>query len=243
MPLASGTVGNRLLAALSREDLAALRPRLRSVEFRQGDVILKPEMPLDHVLFPDSGVVSLVQRLEDGSQIEVGLVGCEGMVGAMALLGTTVITGEAFVQVAGAGRRIATVDLRAGIARSAALSDLSGRYLQALYAQIVQSAACNGRHRLDARLARWLLMALDRIDGNELLLSHDRLATMLGVRRAGVTEAIQALKAKGLIASHHGRILVRDRPGLESAACECYRTVAEIYRRLFGRGSSFRGDP
>jgi CRP-like cAMP-binding protein len=223
---------NRLLAALPREDLDRLRPHLRAVDLPHGLLLLRPNKLIDHVYFPQSGMVSLVLTLEDGSAIEVGLVGREGMVGALAPLGATAMSGEARVQMAGTALRMRAGVLRSEAARNPRLMDLLLRYVQALFAQVSQSVACNGRHPLKARMARWLLMVQDCAESAEVPLSHEFLATMLGVRRAGITVAAAEFKETGLVENRRGRFIIRDRDGLEEAACECYQAVRTQYTRL-----------
>ena len=184
-------------------------------------MLLRPNELIDYVYFPEEGMVSLVLQLEDGSVIEVGLIGKEGMVGALAPLGATAMSGEARVQMTGSALRMPAGVLRTEAARNPGLMGLLLRYVQALFAQVSQSVACNGRHRLNERMARWLLMAHDCVDGDELPLSHEFLATMLGVRRAGITVAVGQLKEAGLIDNRGGRFRILNRRGLEASACEC----------------------
>jgi CRP-like cAMP-binding protein len=177
-------------------------------------------------------MVSLVQPLENGVMIEVGMVGNEGLVGVPVLLGADTSPLEAMVQMPGSALRMETSVFRQEIGRRTAFLELLLRYVQALHVQVSLSAACNGRHTLPERLARWLLTARDRATSNKLPLSHEFLSMMLGVRRAGVTVAVGTLKAAGLIYNTHGQVTIVDRPGLEGACCECYRTVRDEYRRL-----------
>ena len=178
--------------------------------------------------------MSLVLPLEDESVIEVGLVviGKEGMVGALAPLGATAMLGEARVGIAGSALRMRAGMLRTEAARNPGLMDVLLRHAQALFAQVSQSVACNSRHPLRERMARWLLMAHDCVDSDEVPLSHEFLATMLGVRRAGITVAVGQLRQAGLIDSRRGRFSILYRRGLEASACGCYRTVKEQYERL-----------
>ena len=225
-------INNRLLLALPKEKLDCLQPNLELVDLPRGQILLRPNELIDYVYFPEEGMVSLVLHLEDESVIEVGLVGKEGMVGALAPLGATAMSGEARVQMAGSALRMRAGMLRTEVARNPDLMDLLLRYVQALFAQISQSVACNGRHRLNERMARWLLMAHDCVDGDELPLSHEFLATMLGVRRAGITVAVGQLREAGLIDSRGGRFSILNRRGLEASGCGCYRAVNEQYERL-----------
>jgi CRP-like cAMP-binding protein len=222
---------NRLLAALPPKQLAALYRRYETVDLTLKTSLSKPGAPIDAAYFPESGMISLVQTLEDGATIEVGLIGAEGFWGVPLVLGTRSSPVEAMVQGTGRALRIPVKDLLAEIAKSEKLRALLLRYAQALLTQVVQTAACNGRHPVQKRLARWLLEAHDRM-GNEMNLSHELLAFMLGCRRAGVTVALGKLKSKGTLIAERSHIRVNDRKGLESAACECYRTVQTEYRRL-----------
>lgn len=223
---------NRLLLALVPEDLDLLRPHLEPVTLPQRQTLSKPDTLIDDVYFPQAGLVSLVQPLEDGAMIEVGMVGSEGFVGAPVLLGADTSPLEAMVQMPGSALRMPANAFRQQAGGSAALTRLLLRYVQALHVQVSLSAACNGRHTLPERLARWLLTARDRANSDRLPLSHDFLSMMLGVRRAGVTVAVGTLKAAGLIHNTHGQVTITNRPGLEAACCECYRTVRNEYVRL-----------
>jgi CRP-like cAMP-binding protein len=225
-------ITNRLLLALPKQELDRLRPNLEPVDMPLGKMVLRPNKLIDYVYFPEKGMVSLVLKLEKGRTIEVGLIGKEGMVGALAPLGATAMSGEAVVQMAGSALRMPAGVLRIETVRSPRLMDLLLRYLQALFAQVSQSVACNRHHMLSERMARWLLMAHDCADGNEMPLSHELLAIMLGVRRPGVTVAMGQFKNAGLIESRRGRIVILDRRDLEASACGCYRAVKAQYKRL-----------
>jgi len=223
---------NRLLAALPTDGIDRLRPHLKYTELIQRQVLLKAGATIDHVYFPLQGMISLVRQLEDGVEIEVGIVGNDGLAGVQVVLGTDVMSCEAMVQLPGSALRLPADVLRAELGRSSQLKAVLLRYVQAFFGQVSQSVACNGRHTLEQRLARWMLMAHDCVEGDELMLSHEFLAMMLARRRAGVTTTLGRLKFAGLISGSHGRIVVLDRKGLEAAACECYRTVKQEHRRL-----------
>jgi CRP-like cAMP-binding protein len=225
------SISNRLLVALAREDLDPLRPHLEPVPLSLKQILSNPNMPIDHVYFPQDGMVSLVQPLENGAMIEVGMIGKEGLVGVPVLLGADTSPLEAMVQIPGLALRMEASVFRKEAGR-AALLGLLLRYVQALHIQVTLSAACNGRHTLVERLARWLLIARDRATSDQMPLSHEFLSMMLGVRRAGVTVALGTLKAAGLIYNSHGQVTINDRRGLEAACCECYRTVRNEYERL-----------
>jgi CRP-like cAMP-binding protein len=227
------SISNRLLARLAPEDLETLRAQLEPVPLPHKQTLSNPGAPIEHVYFPLEGMVSLVQPLQ-GAMIEVGMIGNEGFVGVPVLLDADTSPLEAMVQIPGSALRIEASAFREQAGRGTALSGLLLRYAQALQVQVSLSAACNGRHPLPERLARWLLMARDRAPSDELPLSHEFLSMMLGVRRAGVTVALGTLKAPGLIRNTHGRVTIIDRHGLEAASCECYCILRSEYERLFG---------
>lgn len=227
-------ITNRLLLALPKKELDLLRPNLEPVDLPLGKMVLRRNKLIDFVYFPQKGMVSLVHHLGKGNVIEVGLIGKEGMVGALAPLGATAMSGEAVVQMAGSALRMPADVLRIETVRDPLLMDLLLRYVQALFAQVSQSVACNSQHSVRERMARWLLMAHDAAGSDELTLSHELLATMLGVRRAGITVALGHVKKAGLIDTKRGRIVILNRRGLEASACACYRTVMTQYNRLLG---------
>jgi CRP-like cAMP-binding protein len=229
---ASHPVANRLLAALPPDDLARLRRHLEPVELPIRKTLSKRGRVIDHAYFPEHGMVSLVAPLADGAYIEVGVIGREGCAGATVIHGVDTYPAEAMVQVAGTALRIEAVVLQREAARSAELMRLLLRFTHALHVQVTQTAACNGRHTVQERLARWLLMTRDRTDDDVVPLTHEFLSMMLGSRRAGVTVALGELKTAGLIHTTPGRIEILDRAGLEGAACECYRLVRSEYEGL-----------
>jgi CRP-like cAMP-binding protein len=228
----SKPVANRLLAALPPEDLAHLGRHLEPVDLPLRKTLSKPGRVIDFAYFPEHGMVSLVAPLADGAVIEVGVIGREGCVGTAALLDVDTHPAEAMVQVAGSALRIGVGALKHEAARSSALTRLLFRFTHALHVQVTQTAACNGRHTLQERLARWLLMTRDRTESDTVPLTHELLGTMLGARRAGITVAVGALKTAGLVRNSTGRITILDPVGLAAASCECYRTVKAEYARL-----------
>jgi CRP-like cAMP-binding protein len=189
---------------------------------------------LAHVYFPETGVASIVTVLADGTETEVATVGSEGMVGLPAFWGVEAVSTRAFWQLAGATWRLPVQALRDEKRRGDSLEGVLGRYAQAFLTQVAQSATCNARHTVAQRCSRWLLLTHDRVDGDAFDLKHEFLAQMLGVRRAGVTEAAGALQKAGLIRYGPGRLTILDRAGLEAAACECYGLVRREYERLLG---------
>jgi CRP-like cAMP-binding protein len=227
-------VRNRLLAALPPDAFAALAPALRPVALDLKRTLHLPGRPIGAVHFPESGVVSLLAPLAGGELLEVGVVGREGLVGLPVLLGEDSSTTEALVQAPGTAWRVRAADMRRALERGAALRALLLRYVQAFHAQVAQTAACNARHPLEERFARWLLLAHDRAEGDAFPMTHEFAAMMLGVRRPGVSVAAAALQKAGAIAYAHGRVAVLDRAGLEAAACGCYGTVRGQFDRLHG---------
>ena len=226
------SISNGLLGALAAYDLDSLRPHLHAVALTHRQALSKPGTLIEDVYFVQDGMVSLVQPLENGAMIEVGMIGNEGFVGVPVLLGADTSPLEAMVQIPGSALRMQASAFREEVDHRRILLGLLLRYTQALHIQVSLSAGCNGRHTLPERLARWLLMARDRASSDDLPLSHEFLSMMLGVRRAGVTVTVGTLKSAGLINNSHGRVTIIDRQGLEAASCECYRTVRTEYDRL-----------
>jgi CRP-like cAMP-binding protein len=233
-PAEQSTVRNHLLSILPSDDFLRLAGALRPVELVLKQVLHEPDRPIEAVYFLEAGTASMIAPLGGGDALEVGLVGREGLVGLPVVLGTDVAVTEALIQVPGAALRLPAAALKEALAASPALKALSLRYVQAFHAQVTQTAACNGRHVLEERLARWLLMTHDRTDGDVLPMTQEFLSTMLGVRRAGVSVAASILQKAGVIGYAHGQITVLDRPGLETASCECYGAVRRHFARVLG---------
>jgi CRP-like cAMP-binding protein len=225
---------NRILASLPPAEYERLSAYLEPVELSLGEVLYRPEEPITHVYFPNRGTVSVVCVLEDGKQVEAGMVGNEGMFGVCVFLGSVTSPLEAVVQLPGEALRMRADVLRAEFKRGEHLQDLLLRYTQAFIIQIAQTAACNRAHPIDGRLARWLLMSEDRAHSADLQLTHEFIAVMLGSRRAGVSEAAGKLQDEGLIRYRRGHVSVLDRPGLEAKSCECYAVVQKEFARLLG---------
>ncbi len=230
----STTPRNRLLAALPPEALTQLWPRLEPVELPLRLVLHAPEQPIAHVWFPEAGYVSMLAHLEDGDAAEVGLVGREGFVGLPLLLGADRDDTETMVQNPGTALRMDAAAFRDALEGGPAFHALLLRYALVHHGQVARTAACNGRHHTDQRLARWLLMAHDRAGGDGFPMTHEFLAMMLGVRRAGITVAAGQLSKAGFIRYERGRVDVTDRPGLEAAACGCHGSVRREQERLLG---------
>jgi CRP-like cAMP-binding protein len=232
------SVRNRLLAALSPEDWARLEPQLEAVELPFDQTIHATGGPVDAVSFVETGMVSLIVTLEDGEQVEAGIAGPEGLVGVPLVHGNSHSVTEARVQMEGTALRIGAAAFRAEMERSAGFRALLLRYALAFHAQVTLTAACNARHAIEHRLARWLLIAHDRAGADEFPMTHEFLSLMLGVRRPGVTIAAGILQRAGLIHYARGRMTITDRPGLEAASCECYHTVRHEFARLLGPGAA-----
>jgi len=223
---------NKLLAALPAEELALWIPLLEPVTLPLGKVLYESGCKLSHVYFPITAIVSLLYVMEDGDSAEIAVVGKEGLVGVSLFMGGETTPSRAVVQSAGEGFRLRSDHLMLAFNRSMPVLHLLLRYTQALITQMAQTAVCNRHHSLDQQLCRWLLLSLDRLESNELLMTQELIANMLGVRREGVTEAAGHLQQAGLIRYQRGRITVLDRPGLEQRTCECYAVVKAEYDRL-----------
>jgi CRP-like cAMP-binding protein len=232
-----------LLAALPPGDLVRLRPRLERVELAFRKVLHAPEEPVAAVYFPETGYCSRLAPMDDGDSAEVGLMGPEGMVGLSVLLGGDRDGFEVMVQVPGTALRMEAGPFREALERIPALRTLLLRYALAHFEGVARTAACNGRDQTEQRLARWLLMAHDRVEGAAFPMSHEFLSMMLGVRRARVTVAAGVLQKAGFIRYERGHMEVTDRPGLEAAACECYGMARRAHERLLGPPAGARGRP
>ena len=223
---------NHLLAALQEADWQRLQPHLEPVEMPLGQVLYESGRPMSHVYFPTTAIVSLLYVMENGASAEIAVVGYEGVVGITLFMGGGTTPSRGVVQSAGMGVRLSAQRIKDEFNRSGPVMHLLLRYTQALIAQMVQTAACNRHHSLDQQLCRWLLLSLDRLPGNELVMTQELIANMLGVRREGVTEGALNLQKAGLISYSRGRITVLDRTGLEKRTCECYAVVKNEYDRL-----------
>jgi CRP-like cAMP-binding protein len=232
---------NRLLAALPAEDLAGLWPRLEMVELPLRRVLHTVGEPIKAVFFPETGYASMLAYMEDGDAAEVGLVGWEGFIGLPLLLGADHDDIEAMVQSPGTALRMDAAAFREALESIPALRTLLLRYALIHHGQVARTAACNGRHHTDQRLARWLLMAHDRARDDEFPMTHEFLSMMLGVRRAGITVAAGQLQKAGFIHYERGCIEITDRPGLESVACECYGVVRRAQDQLLGLPPGSKG--
>lgn len=227
---------NRLLAALPEANYRALVPSLESIPLPLGMVVYESGGVQGYVYFPTSCIVSLLYVLEDGSSADIAVTGCEGLVGIALFMGGETTPSRAVVQSAGQGFRIKAAALKKRFEMGGALQLLLLRFTQALITQMTQTAVCNRHHSVDQQLCRSLLLSLDRLPANELMMTQELIANMLGVRREGVTEAAGKLQAGGIIKYRRGRITVLDRTKLESRVCECYAVVKNEYDRLLPQG-------
>jgi len=228
---------NHLLAALPEQVLERLSPHLELVSMPLGEVLCESGGQLQYVYFPTTAILSLHYVMEDGASAEIAGVGNEGVLGISLFMGGNTTPSRTTVQTAGYGYRLkARLMLeefnRTGGRRSGALHNLLLRYTQALMTQMSQTAVCNRHHSVEQQLCRWLLLMLDRLPSNELTITQELIAGMLGVRREGITEAAGHLQRAGLISYRRGHITVLDRLGLEKRTCECYRVVRNEFHRL-----------
>lgn len=223
---------NTLLAALPDAEWERWEPHLERVEMPLGKVLYESGIRLSHVYFPVTSIVSLLYVMENGASAEIAVVGKEGLVGVSLFMGGESTTSRAVVQSAGMGYRLKSQLLMLEFNRAGPVLHLLLRYTQALITQMAQTSVCNRYHSLDQQLCRWLLLSLDRLSTNELVMTQELIASMLGVRREGVTEAAGRLQQCGLISYRRGHITVLDRAGLEQRTCECYAVVKAEYDRL-----------
>lgn len=223
---------NRLLAVLKKEDYERVAAHLQLVPMPLGDVLYESGGTLDWVYFPTDSIISLLYVMEDGASAEIAVVGNEGIVGIALFMGGQTMPNRAVVQSEGKAYRLKGTILTQEFDRSGAVQHLLLRYTLALLTQMAQTAVCNRHHSVDQQLCRWLLLSLDRLPSNQLSMTQELIANMLGVRREGVTDAAGKLQKAGLIDYHRGHITVLDRPGLEARVCECYDVVRTEFRRL-----------
>ena len=232
VPRRSDPRDNQLLASLPPDQYERWGQHLEPIPLALGQVLYESGTVLDHVTFPATAIVSLLYVMEDGASAEIAVVGHEGIVGVSLFMGGQSTPSRALVQSASLGFRLPVNLMMDEFNRAGPVLHLFLRYTQALITQMAQTAACNRHHSLDQQLCRWLLLSLDRLSGNELVMTQELIANMLGVRREGVTEGALKLQKAGLISYSRGRIAVLDRAGLERTTCECYAVVKNEYDRL-----------
>ncbi|HXL70966.1 MAG TPA: Crp/Fnr family transcriptional regulator [Rhizomicrobium sp.] len=225
-------VRNRLLAKLSPEDWALVAPHLEMVALKERQVVEVPHKPITHVYFMETGVVSVVAVNEEDHRIEVGVIGREGMTGVSLVMGDDRAQHSAYLQIGGNGRRMPAATFIEAMNRSTSLRNLMMKSAQAFMIQTAHTALANGRAKLEERLARWLLMAHDRLSSDAVPLTHEFLAVMLGVRRAGVTVALHSFERRGLIATRRGQLTLVDRKGIEKVAGSFYGIPEAELKRL-----------
>jgi CRP-like cAMP-binding protein len=225
---------NQILAALPPCEYQRIATYLKPVNLISGEILLEPNEPIQKIYFPQRAMISLVSIMMDGSTTEIGLIGNEGMIGLPALLGGSSTTSRTIVQVSGTALEVSAEVIRQEFQRGEKLHKLLLLYTQALLTQVSQSAACNRQHNIEERLARWLLSVQDCILQDELPLTQEFIANMLGTRRSGVTVAAGILQQAGIIRYSRGRIIILDQQGLEDTACECYQLIQNEFLRLLG---------
>jgi len=223
---------NHLLESLPEAEWKRWEPILEEADLPLGMVLYESGSTLSHVYFPTTAIVSLLYVMENGASAEIAVVGNEGIVGVSLFMGGETTPSRAVVQSAGKGYRLSAARMKTEFNLAGPVLHLLLRYTQALLTQMAQTAVCNRHHSLDQQLCRWLLLSLDRLQGNELVMTQELIANMLGVRREGVTEGALKLQRAGLIRYSRGHITVLDRAGLESRSCECYAVVKKEYDRL-----------
>ncbi|MEP7157643.1 MAG: Crp/Fnr family transcriptional regulator [Betaproteobacteria bacterium] len=232
MPSTHKPKQNHLLAALPSAEYERLAAHLELVAMPLGQALYESGGKLQHVYFPTTSIVSLLYVMENGASAEIAVVGNEGILGIALFMGGETTPSRAVIQSAGFGYRLKAEHLKLEFNLGGPVMHLLLRYTQALITQMAQTAVCNRHHSVDQQLCRWLLLSMDRLPGNELTMTQELIANMLGVRREGVTEAAGKLQRAGLIRYSRGRIEVLDRPGLEREVCECYRVVKTEFDRL-----------
>jgi CRP-like cAMP-binding protein len=233
---------NHLLAALPASEFERLAPHLQMVPLKLGEVLYESGGQLKHVYFPTDSIVSLLYVMEDGASAEIAVVGNEGLLGISLFMGGETTPSRAVVQSEGVGYRLPADHLKQEFNRAGPMMHLLLRYTQALITQMSQTAVCNRHHSIDQQLCRWLLLSLDRLSSDELTMTQELIANMLGVRREGVTEAAGKLRDSGVIEYSRGHIKVLNRPKLEQHVCECYAVVKKEFDRLLSdipRGRAF----
>jgi CRP-like cAMP-binding protein len=227
-----GPKQNHLLAALPASEFERLAPHLQLIPLKLGEVLYESGGQLKHVYFPTNSIVSLLYVMEDGASAEIAVVGNEGLLGISLFMGGETTPSRAVVQSEGVGYRLPANHVKQEFSRAGPMMHLLLRYTQALITQMSQTAVCNRHHSVDQQLCRWLLLSLDRLPSDELIMTQELIANMLGVRREGVTEAAGKLRDAGIIAYSRGHIKVQDRHKLERHVCECYAVVKKEFDRL-----------
>jgi CRP-like cAMP-binding protein len=225
---------NKILSALSRDDIDRLDPHFEPFGYPERIFVERPGEPIEPLYFPETGFISVVAANGPRHRLEIGMVGPEGMTGVAVLLGDDRPANESYTQAITTGRRVPIAIFREAFDKSVTMSRLMRRYALAFLVQTTQTALANGHARIDQRLARWLLMVMDRLAVEDLPLTHELMAVMLGVRRPGVTDALHRLEGDGLVRARRGVVSIRDREGLVERSAGCYGVAEAEYRRLLG---------
>lgn len=229
---------NFLLGSLPDTEFERVKSHLEPISLKLGQVLYESGDKMDYVYFPTTSIISLLYVMENGTTAEIGVVGNDGILGIALFMGGDTTPNRAVIQSAGEAFKMKAADLKDEFTLGGVFHNLLLRYTQALITQISQTAVCNRLHSVEQQLCRWLLLSHDRLDSDTLVMTHDLISNMLGVRREGVTKAARKLAAQKLIENVRGSITVLDRPGLEKAVCECYDVVHNEYDRLLGKGIS-----
>lgn len=229
---------NFLLASLPDVEFERVQTKLEHTSLRLGQVLYESGDKLDYVYFPTTAIISLLYMMENGATAEIGVVGNDGILGIALFMGGNTTPNRAVIQSGGEAFKMNAKDLKDEFTLGGVFHNALLRYTQALITQISQTAVCNRLHSVEQQLCRWLLLSHDRLDSDKLVMTHDLISNMLGVRREGVTMAARKLAAKGLIKNVRGSITILDRQGMEQVVCECYSVVNNEYNRLLGRGIS-----
>lgn len=225
---------NHLLAGITGEEIARLLPHLQAVTLSLGKVIYESGEKLDYIYFPTTSIISLLYIMESGATAEIGVVGNDGLIGIAIFMGGDTTPNRAVVQSAGQALKMKAQVMKDEFTRGGRFHNQCLRYTQALITQISQTAVCNRLHSVDQQLCRWLLLSHDRLPSDRLIMTHDLIANMLGVRREGITHAAKRLQTAGYISYVRGDMTILDRKGLEADVCECYKVVKTEYERLLG---------
>jgi len=225
---------NHLLAGITADEMTRLRPHLQPVTLTLGKVIYESGEKLDYIYFPTTAIISLLYIMESGATAEIGVVGNDGLIGIAIFMGGDTTPNRAVVQSAGTALKMSAQVMKNEFTRGGAFHNQCLRYTQALITQISQTAVCNRLHSVDQQLCRWLLLSHDRLPSDRLIMTHDLIANMLGVRREGITHAAKRLQTAGYISYVRGDMTILNRKGLETNVCECYEVVRTEYERLLG---------
>ena len=225
---------NQILAALPESEYQVIAPHLKPVDLTSGEILSEPNQSITEIYFPQRAMISLVSIMMDGSTTEIGLIGNEGMVGLPAILGGDSTISRSIVQVSGTALQVSADIIQREFLRGGKLQQILLLYIQASLTQVSQTAACNRQHKIEERLARWLLSVRDCVLQNEIHLTQEFIANMLGTRRSGVTVAAGILQQAGIIRYSRGKIVILDRQALENTSCEFYRTIQREFIRLLG---------